>query len=462
VRIDNGEVNTLSHYEHERLSTRQLNQGVRLACQVKVINDVSVTLINPLVITALDTLPIHSPLANARYAVAIDLGSTQIRFSLWDSVHQQRIASYCCFNPQAYYGTDILSRLTVAISNETALLDMSQLILSTVERVVNEWCTGKNLNIEEILIVGNTAMLALLAKKHCEQLLQPAYWTKAIDCSLAIKTLRQIPIAIVQPLAGFIGSDLLAGILATGFTQGTNSALLIDFGTNSEIALWHSGRLWITSVPGGPAFECCGISCGVAAEVGAISRITYDAETQVFNGSLIGDGDIKGLCGSALCDVMACLITDGQLKKNGRFVQPVSELEIRLDNLDYCFILKKRDIDIFQRAKAATGAGIAQLLTVAGASVTDLTRLCIGGTFGQFLNIAHAQAIGLLPSCDAEKVELCGNTALIGCELLLANENSQRQLDTLRQHVKIVNMSQTVSYEEAFVNNLYLQPIPLN
>ena len=460
VRIDNGEVNALSHYEHERLTPQQLNQGVRLACQVKVVNDVSVSLINPLMMMALDTLPIQPPLANARYAVAIDLGSTQIRLSLWDSVHQQRIASYCCFNPQAYYGTDILSRLTVAISDETALFDMSQLVLSMVKRVINEWGSDKKLSIEEILIVGNTAMLALLAKKNCEQLLQPAYWTAAIDCSLAMKTLRQIPIAIVQPLAGFVGSDLLAGILATGLTQETDSALLIDFGTNSEIVLWHKGRLWITSVPGGPAFEGCGISCGVAAEVGAVSRIAYNAETQVFNGALIGNGDIKGLCGSALCDVMACLLTAGQLKKNGRFVQPISELEIRLDNLDYCFILKKRDIDIFQRAKAATGAGIAQLLIVASASVTDITRLCIGGAFGQFLNVAHAQAIGLLPDCDTEKVELCGNTALIGCELLLANDDCYKQLDVLRQHVKIINMAHVVSYEEAFVNNLYLQPIP--
>jgi uncharacterized 2Fe-2S/4Fe-4S cluster protein (DUF4445 family) len=198
----------------------------------------------------------------------------------------------------------------------------------------------------------------------------------------------------------------------------------------------------------------------VAAEIGAISRITYDASRNEFNGSVIGDGDIKGLCGSALCDIMACLISSGQLKKNGRFTHSVTELEIHLVNLDYCFIIKKRDIDIFQRAKAATGAGIAQLLAVAGASISDLTRLCIGGAFGQFLNSQHAQAIGLLPCCDAE-VELCGNTALIGCEQLLASDEVNVQLNVLRQQINIVNMSQLVAYEEAFVNNLYLQPIAM-
>lgn len=461
VRIDKGDVSPLTHYEQERLTTRQLEQGVRLACQINVSDDVNISLINPLVILALDTLPVSSPLPHAQYAVAVDLGSTQIRLSLWDSVNQQRIATYCCFNPQAYYGTDILNRLTAALNDKATLQIMSQIILATVERVVRDWCHSKKISVNEIVIVGNTAMLALLAKKHCEQLLQPDYWTKAIDCSLNTKMLGKIPITLIQPLAGFIGSDLLAGIVATRLTDHIQSALFIDFGTNTEIALWHSGTLWVTSVPGGPAFEGCGISCGIAAEIGAISRINYDVRTNEWTGTLIGDGDIKGLCGSALCDVMACLLSTGQLKKNGRFSQAVMELEIHLVNLDYSFILKKHDIDIFQRAKAATGAAIAQLLAIADASTTDLTRLCIGGAFGQFLHTDHAQAIGLLPYCHAKKVELCGNTALIGCEQLLSQHENHEQLTLLRQHIHLVNMSQVVDYEQAFVNNLYLQPITL-
>lgn len=463
VRIEQGEVSALTHYEQERLTRQQLGQNIRLACQVKVTGDAVISLVNPLVMTALDTLPVSPPQPNARYSVAIDLGSTQIRMSLWDSVNCQRIANYCCFNPQVYYGTDILNRLLEASTNETAMQVMSNSIFSIIAHVVSDWRGSKNLRIEQIRIVGNTAMLALLAKKHCEKLLQPRYWTQALDCSLAIKSLQKIPIAIVQPLAGFIGSDLLAGILATQITQQSESALFIDFGTNSEIALWHSGRLWVTSVPGGPAFEGCGISCAVAAEIGAVSSITYDADTNEFNGALIGSSnDIKGLCGSALCDVISCLVTAGLLKKNGRFAQSVQELEIHLANLGYCFVLKKSDIDIFQRAKAATGAGIAQLLALAGAVAMDLTQICIGGAFGQFLNIVHAQTIGLLPYCDINKVELCGNTALTGCEQLLVSDGANAQLNALRQQVEIVNMSQLISYEEAFVDNLYLRPIPLN
>jgi uncharacterized 2Fe-2S/4Fe-4S cluster protein (DUF4445 family) len=466
VHIDQGEASKLTHYEHERLNVGQVASGIRLACQVTLLGHAGVTLINPLIIEALDTINIHSSITmpNARYAVAVDLGSTQLRMSLWDYVNQLRVAGYCGFNPQAYYGTDILNRLTAATTDKAAGLRMGELIQDTIERVVTEWIDVKNIPITEILVVGNTAMLALLANSHVERLLQPEYWTHSLNCSLSFSTLRQtqIPIAIVQPVAGFVGSDILLGLLAVGLTHSAGSALFIDFGTNTEIVLWHQDRLWLTSVPGGPAFEGCGISCGVAAEQGAINHVDYDAVTEEFRGALIGTGEIKGLCGSGLCDAMACLLASGQLKKNGRFAKADSELEIDLVNLHYRITVKKQDIDIFQRAKAATGAGIAKLLALADVSSTDLTRLCIAGSFGQFLNIQHAQAIGLLPDCAPERVELCGNAALTGCEQLLSSHNRDEQLNELKRKVEVVNLSQFIDYEEAFVDNLYLQPIPLN
>lgn len=465
VRIDQGAVGGLTAYEQKHLNAWQARQGIRLACQVTLNDRAEVTLINPLAIKALDCLSIDLPLAtaNAQYTVAVDLGSTQLRMSLWDSTHQRRIAGYCSFNPQARYGTDILNRLTIAATDKPSSVVLSELIQDEVARVVTEWINIENVPINEILVVGNTAMLVLLANKHVEQLLQPDNWTQPIDCSLDFLILQQtqIPISIVQPVAGFVGSDLLVGLLAVGLTQSPGSALFIDFGTNTEIALWHRDTLWLTSVPGGPAFEGCGISCGVAAEQGAVSGVNYDPATGGFYGELIGTGAVKGLCGSGLCDAVACLLASGQLKKNGRFTQSLAELDIELVNLHYHVTVKKQDIDIFQRAKAATGSGIAKLLSLAGASAADLTRLCIAGSFGQFLNVRHAQAIGLLPDCAPEKIELCGNTALTGCEQLLSSPNRDEQLKELIRNVEMVNLSQVDGYEDVFVDNLYLRPMAL-
>lgn len=462
VAIESGVVSDLTQHELIRLNKKQLEKNVRLACQVKVFDTVCIRLINPLIIHALDYLPICSPLSDARYQIAVDLGSTQIRISLWDSIHQQRVASYCYFNPQAYYGTDILQRLMIANQDSTAMQVMSKLVFSTIRKVLSEWQT-KGFLIEQILIVGNTAMLALLAKKHHERLLNPEYWMEYIELSLDIKQLRAIPIDIVQPLAGFVGSDLLAGVLTTHLINSKETTLFIDFGTNTELALWHQGQLWVTSVPGGPAFEGCGISCGVAAEIGAVARIEYDELTDTFTGELIGETEtIKGLCGSALCDLMACLIKAKRLKPNGRFVENRHQLELELNNLNYSVSIEKHDIDVFQRAKAATGAAIFELLNVAGISKHQLAKLYIAGAFGQFLNIAHAQLIGLLPECAIEQVELVGNTALMGCELLLTNAIYQQDLINLRQRTHSINLSKIMSYEDAFVHNLFLRPIPLS
>ena len=462
VSIESGTVSDLTYHEIARLNKKQLEKNIRLACQVEVFDTVSVSLINPLIIHALDYLPICSPLANARYQIAVDLGSTQIRLSLWDSIHQQRVASYCYFNPQAYYGTDILQRLMIAKEDSTAMQVMSKLVFSTIRHVLSEWQT-KGFLIEQILIVGNTAMLALLAKKHYERLLNPEYWMQYIELSLDIKQLCAIPIDIVQPLAGFVGSDLLAGVLTTHLINTQDTVLFIDFGTNTELALWHQGQLWVTSVPGGPAFEGCGISCGVAAEIGAVARIEYDELTDRFTGELIGDTDvIKGLCGSALCDLVACLIKAKRLKPNGRFVENLPQLEFELGNLNYTVSIEKHDIDVFQRAKAAIGAAIFELLNLAGVSQYQLAKLYIAGAFGQFLNITHAQLIGLLPDCASNQVELVGNTALIGCELLLTDSIYQQDLIHLRQRTHSINLSKIMSYEDAFVHNLFLRPIPLS
>ncbi len=119
-----------------------------------------------------------------------------------------------------------------------------------------------------------------------------------------------------------MGSDLLAGVLATRLTD-QPGGLLIDFGTNSEMALWDGQTLWVTSAAGGPAFEGCGIQCGMPAEPGAIYRVRTDHRTPTdLHFQVIGGGEAKGFCGSGLVDLIACLRDSGDLTPTGGFAQP--------------------------------------------------------------------------------------------------------------------------------------------
>ena len=120
------------------------------------------------------------------------------------------------------------------------------------------------------------------------------------------------------------------------------------------------------------------------------------------------------------------------------------------------------DVDMFQRAKAAIGVGIKTLLDKAQMRVEDLSRICICGAFGQNLNIRNAQAIGLLPETSLDRAELCGNTALAGCERLLLSPRISADLELLRERATVINLSQSSDFETLYLESLYLQPIRVN
>jgi uncharacterized 2Fe-2S/4Fe-4S cluster protein (DUF4445 family) len=311
-------------------------------------------------------------------------------------------------------------------------------------------------------------MLSLLTGQNCSLLLDPRNWSEFIDClpndTDFWRTCWGIDpaahIEVIPPVAGFIGSDLLAGVQATRLMEDGPGALLIDFGTNSEMALWDGAHLWVTSAAGGPAFEGCGISCGIPAEPGAVWRVTIDTESGELQYSTIADAALRGVCGSGLVDLLACLITSGALNRKGQFAASVPESGFPLSSGVKGLALTKRDIDIFQRAKAAIGVAINVLLTKADMKHDDLRRICIGGVFGQYLNVANAQKIGLLPPVAEELVETSGNTALAGAEALLFSSRHGERLNEARRLARIENLSDCTDFAALFLDHLFLQPSP--
>ncbi len=473
VKILHGEASALTAVEKSKLSSQQIQQGMRLACQAKALSDLAISIENP--VNVLKWKKLHSVNKTAvnsqdQYGIAFDLGTTHLRLSLWNISRHCRVLAWTAFNPQFRFGADVLTRLTAAQNSVSDALELSFLIKQSIKNALQliAKLPLSIAQIQQLLVVGNTPMLALLSHKNFQQLLDPKYWTQAVDCQIDdvsewqtfLGLQPQTLIASAPPLAGFVGSDLLAGILATGLTRSSDCALLIDFGTNSELALWDGTRLWISSVPGGPAFEGAGISCGIPAATGAIYRISPKPDNY-WSCQVIGNVAAVGLCGSALVDAIAHLLANGELKKNGRFKNTASnEYQLSLTPI-HSFALKKQDIDIFQRAKAATGAAQQQLFKAAGLTADKLSRVCVCGAFGQFLDVKNAQLIGLLPQIAAEKIELYENTALTGCELLLSSPQAFALFKQIKVQAQIVNMAHALNFDESFVDNLYLQPLLL-
>ena len=258
-----------------------------------------------------------------------------------------------------------------------------------------------------------------------------------------------------------MGSDLLAGVVATRLNDRPGS-LLIDFGTNSEMALWDGSSLWVTSAAGGPAFESCGVQCGMPAEPGAIYRVERHEGSGELNVQVIGGGVAKGLCGTGLVDLVALLRGTGELKPTGKFASPYSGDSFVIQKEGPTIRLTKGDVDMFQRAKAAIGVGMKTLLGNAKMGATDLQRVCVCGVFGARLNTRNARLVGLLPDIPDERIELCGNTALAGCEQLLLSASMEEELGLLRERTAIINLSSISDFEELFLENLYLQPLKVD
>jgi len=386
-----------------------------------------------------------------------------------DLLAGRRIAGRKGLNPQSDSGADVLTRLMSARSDGQAE-KLSRQVIMAIADGLQDISSREGIDLQEVVrvaMVGNTAMIALLSGQNHLRLLEPLYWTEFIDC-LPMETAswgtrwginHDATIEVIPPLAGFVGSDLLSGIIATQLTERDPGAVLIDFGTNSEMALWDGNNLWVTSAAGGPAFEGCGISCGMPAEPGAIFRVHVSDTTGELAFDVTAGAKPRGLCGSGLVDLLACLVRNGTVNSKGQFASSVPGYGFPLRHGNQEIILTKRDIDIFQRAKGAIGVALAVLLSRSGMGYDRLRRICIGGVFGQYLTIANAQEIGLLPVIPGNMIETAGNTALSGCEAFLLSASAEERLREIRNRAIIVNLSNCDNFDELFLEHLYLRPV---
>ncbi len=482
--------------ERIHLANGQIASGVRLACQVKPQSDLEVSILSRAPVSCWRALPgpsrafpgLSSKLPEHRgkpYGVSVDLGTTHISLSFYNLSTGQWFAGRRGLNPQGTYGADVLSRLVSANESEQSAQDLRRLAVEAIGSAIMDVAAREGIGAEEVVkvaLVGNTAMLALLSGRNSHLLLDPSYWVRPIDClPLSPQQLRsewgihcEAAIEFPAPLAGFVGSDLLAGVFAARLVENKPGALFIDFGTNSELALWDGASLWVTSAAGGPAFEGCGIGCGSPGEPGAVYRVRMcepgartrgDQGPAVFTSNAgldfelrtIDDEPPRGLCGSGIVDLIACLVESGKLTSIGRFSAGVPDGGIVLLNGGRQPLkVTKRDVDIFQRAKAAISAAAKVLLSKASMSPKELGRVCVGGAFGHFLNRHSAAAVGLVPDLSEDAVEVFGNTALTGCEELLMSPGSAEIIEGLRDKAKLVNLAQCAEFDDYFLEGLYL------
>jgi uncharacterized 2Fe-2S/4Fe-4S cluster protein (DUF4445 family) len=305
--------------------------------------------------------------------------------------------------------------------------------------------------IADIVVVGNTVMHHFFCGIDAEPLahypFEPAEGGLKTFRSSALgwKHAGDPPVRFLPCLGGFVGSDVLAGILAAKLTEHDDLVGLIDLGTNGEIVIGNKDGLLCASTAAGPAFEGAKISMGMRASTGAISQVTVNRDR--IHCRVIGDGAPRGLCGSGLVDAVAAGLELGVIATSGRFSKGENSWMLAPP-----VALTQNDIRELQLAKAAIAAGIKLLMQRRGAK--ELTRLYLAGAFGNYIDRASAQRIGLI-DFPPERVEAAGNTALLGAKLALFSLDSEDgSYAGLRRCVEHVALNADPSFQDVFVEEL--------
>ena len=251
-------------------------------------------------------------------------------------------------------------------------------------------------------------------------------------------------------LGGFVGSDILAGILATRQHENEGLQVLLDLGTNGEIVVGNRHRMLCASTAAGPAFEGARISMGMRAATGAISEVhLQDGRLKCH---VLGHLQPRGLCGSGLVDAIACGLDLGWIQPSGRTEQG------RSMELAAPVTLTQADVRELQLAKGAIAAGVRLLLQQWGAKPDKVERVYLAGAFGNYISKRSAARIGLL-SFSPEQVQSAGNTALLGAKLALFNlHQSDGYPPQIRQRVTHVPLSDDPQFQEIFAEEMGFPP----
>jgi uncharacterized 2Fe-2S/4Fe-4S cluster protein (DUF4445 family) len=442
VRVLEGDL-AVTAEDRAALTDEELASGWRLACRAHATGPLTLAAgqwVTP-ILADFEPLP---PSSQPGLGIAIDVGTTTVVAQLLDLKSGEVIGVRSGLNPQAAYGADIMSRVAFALHDDR----LTTIIRQFIGAMVAELAAGRVSEVRDVVLVGNTVMHHSFAGLNVEPLshvpFRPSDLSDQIfaPSDLEWPLLPSTRVRFLRCLGSFVGSDILAGILAAGIGKTAQLTALIDLGTNGEIVLGDRQRILCASTAAGPAFEGACIRMGMRAATGAISQVFV--RDRALECHVIGDTAPRGICGSGLVDAVSAGLELGAILPNGR----LQDRDSREYSLSPPVTISQADIRELQLAKAALASGLRILLDLAGATIGELKHVYLAGAFGNYVRIASACRIGLL-ELPGERIIPAGNTALRGAKMaLLAPGISNKVFAT---HVSLESYP---SFQDTFVDCL--------
>jgi len=412
-----------------------------------------------------------------RYFIAVDIGTTTLTLYLLDSAGGW-IGGFTSKNPQIPFGTDVVSRISHALKPGGSE-ELRKRLTEKIDQMIEETKTAYHITSEQILcvgFVGNTCMQHLFWGILPYRLGRSPYrpfTTEGLSSCASEAHLFSLeahtPVVFLPSVAGYVGSDALAGALWCELDRKRQPYLFVDIGTNGEMMLNRGDEVLCCSTAAGPALEGMNISCGMPGVEGAIYCVDTGEEGETCY-SVIGNGPPTGICGSGLISLIAWLLQHHILKPNGAYEkrgavpEPLKSLlqdeqgtlrwRIRGGSQD--IFLNQQDVRQFQLAKGAIRCGIDILLETAGLCPEDLEGIYLSGSFGNALDPRAAVVTGLLPPVDPEKITYVGNAACKGLSLWLTRRQSIERLETLLKKTRHIRLENHPGFSDLFCRSMKL------
>ncbi|HUX36632.1 MAG TPA: ASKHA domain-containing protein [Rectinemataceae bacterium] len=411
----------------------------------------------------------------ASYSLGVDIGTTTLACYLVDLCMGGIVATGSALNEQRSFGADVISRMAAAMGSPGGLEALRSRIVAQIAEVGRQLLVKVGAEVRDLLsvaIAGNTTMMhlfagvqpAAIAAAPFSPVFSSARRARAGEIGLGFDPACEL--WMLPSVSGYVGADIVSGIAAIGMADRGGCELLLDIGTNGEIALGGSGGIWCCATAAGPAFEGAGVGMGMGGVAGAIDAVWLDGEDIGF--STIGGGSPRGLCGSGVLDALAVFLEAGLVDETGRIPDEeelaslpkslaarrlVEEGQVRLE-IGGGVWLSQTDVRNLQLAVSAIAAGIDVLLARSGRGPEEIDRVWLAGGFGSYLDLGSALRVGLVPAAMGDRVIVAGNASGAGAAAASASRSFMEATGRIRGLCRYVELSSSHDFTEAYMEHL--------
>lgn len=418
------------------------------------------------------------------YGVAVDIGTTTVVASLYNLAMGKELAVASALNPQTQYGLDVLSRIQYASKGSNNLEKLSRLIIGCLNGLISDLCRQSGIDFQyiyKISVAANTVMLHLLLEVSPAPIGRAPYhpvFRQGQDLAADNLGLKASPFASLYCLpsvSGFVGADIVAGIIASDLDRAKDTVLFLDLGTNGEIVLCRDSKLIACSTAAGPALEGMNIACGMRAARGAVEEVWIQDHSIQWR--TVDNAPPLGLCGSGLLDLVAVMLEYGLLNSSGRItarnsfadIYPHNPLAGQIDETagkrkfwlipssDNCpngIFVSQADIRQVQLAKSAIVTGIKTMIAETGLDESKVNKVYVAGAFGAYLKPSSLVRLGFFPESWRDRITFAGNTSKAGAVMALLSKSVRYRMEKTAQRVGYIELESCPGFEKKFIKNM--------